>query len=123
MTKLTVNEDTPSEAIVRRSTAPVEVTDVLGRKLKVRRIRALERYDISRILGADGATNPQVAGPAALAYSVIEIDDEAVATPKTEREFRALIMRLDDEGMEAVAQAHRDHFGVGEETDSGELTP
>jgi hypothetical protein len=118
--KVDIHEDSPAQAIVKRASTPVEVTDPLGRKLKVKPIRSLDRYDLARVLGPEGAANPSAMGPAAIAFSVIEIDGEIVATPKTEREIRALIQRLDDEGLEAAAQAHIDHFSVGGEAQVGE---
>lgn len=109
--------DTPSRAIIQGANKIAEVEDALGRKLKVKKLTALAKYDLSKLVGADSAANPNVMGPAAIAYSVVEIDGDQVMTPVSEAEIRALIGRLDDEGLEAAGQAHIDQFGMGSPDD------
>ena len=124
MAKVTVHDESPSEAIVKRAAQPVEVTDAFGRTLKVRKIGALHRYDLAKIIGPEASQNPVASVPATLAFSVIEIDGEHVSTPRTENEIRVLIQRLEDEGLEAVMEAHVEKFGVGDvTTGEGKASP
>jgi hypothetical protein len=103
---------TPSETIVRAAKKVVEVTDALGRTLKVRKLNALNKVDLAKMVGADGSVNEAVIGPCAVAFSVCEIDGEAILPPANYNELRLLVLRLDDEGLEAASQAHVDHFGI-----------
>ncbi len=98
--------DTPSEAIVKAASKMVETTDALGRKLKVRKLNAMMRLDLARIVGAEGVNNPAVMAPCSCAFAVSEIDGEGVYPPNTYNELRALVGRLDDEGIAAVEIAY-----------------
>ncbi len=102
--------ETPSQVVLRRAGEVISVTDRLGRRLKVRRIGALARYDLLRLLGPDAAGHADLIGLALVAQSVCEIDSEPVAPLRTERELRALIQRLDDEGLDAASAAHEANF-------------
>lgn len=84
----------------------VFVNDELGRVLKVRKINALARYDLAKLVGGGQAANAGVMGPAMLAFACIEIDGEAIVPPQKEIDLRALIARLDDEGLGAIAKAY-----------------
>lgn len=112
MTKLTITEGAASTAPQAGGKKSVEVTDSLGRTIKVRKLNALNRVDLAQVVGPEGCKNEAVIGPAAIAFSVTEIDGEPVFQPATWSEMRALIGRLDDEGLEAVTQAYIDHFGL-----------
>ena len=113
MTKVTIDpSDTPSEAIIKAAKKVVTVTDSLGRELKVKKLGAMAKLDLARIVGAEGAKNEHVMGPCALAFSVTEIDGDPVLPPASYNELRVLVGRLDDEGLDAVGQAHVDHFGI-----------
>lgn len=107
-----VENDTPTEVIVKAAKKVAEVTDSRGRTLKVRKLSALNKVDLSAVVGAENARNEGVIGPCAIAFSVTEIDGEPVMQPNSYAELRALIGRLDDEGLEAAGQAHVDHFGI-----------
>lgn len=131
MSKVTVQSgaESPSEPTGHEAPKPaavlkrvVEVTDALGRTLKVRKLNALNKVDLAALVGADGCQNEAVIGPCAIAFSVTEIDGEAILPPHSYMELRALIGRLDDEGLEAATQAHVDHFGIlPESTDPASL--
>lgn len=86
-----------------------EVTDSLGRKLKVRKVGALGRYDLAKLVGGDNVTNLGIMAPATMVYSVTAIDGDPVFPPVTELELRALINRLEQEGIDAVAKAYMDN--------------
>lgn len=79
------------------------VTDAMGRRLRVKKPNPYQRMRLFRIIGSTDATNDPYMGYAALAISVTEIDGEAVTFPSTQLQIEALVQRLDDAGMEAVA--------------------
>ncbi len=109
--KLT-DPDTPSEAIIKAAKKVAEVTDAQGRLLRVRKLNALNRQDLAMVLGKEGCENPIVFNQSALAFSVVAIDGEPVMPPNTYAEMRALVGRLDDDGLIAAGQAAVDHFGA-----------
>lgn len=111
--------DKPAATAVDATTA--EVTDDRGRVLKVRKINALMRYDLSMLIGSQHIDNAGVMGPASLACSVAEIDGVVVFPPATNQELRALIQRLDDEGIAAVAKAYVDAGWIEPEIDKAAL--
>jgi hypothetical protein len=103
--KVTVRESTGEpKGPVDRKTA--EIVDALGRTLKVRKISALTRYRVAKVLGPDNSTNLGLLGMALACVSVTEIDGEAVFPPAQEIELEALLQRLDEEGLEAVNLAY-----------------
>jgi hypothetical protein len=115
MTKLTIKpegEATAAPAAARSALKVVEVTDSLGRRLKVRKLNALNKVDLAQVVGPDGCKNEAIIGPCAIAFSVSEIDGEPVYQPANYAEMRVLIGRLDDEGIQAATLAHIEHFGV-----------
>ncbi len=82
-------------------------TDDRGRKIEIMKMGPLHRLDMARVLGND-IMNPVIASMAGPAFSVISIDGEQVMRPKNYGELRALIDRLDEEGLDAVQQAYLD---------------
>jgi hypothetical protein len=79
--------------------------DATGRKLKVKRLSAVQRMKLFRIMGADNSRNDRYVGFAALAASVVEIDGVPVAFPTKLSQLEALVETLGDEGIQASAKA------------------
>jgi hypothetical protein len=79
--------------------------DASGRDLIVRRLSALDRLRIFKAIGPTLADNPPYLGMAMLAYSVCEIEGVPVPSPVNEPQFEALVQRLGDDGMNAIAEA------------------
>jgi hypothetical protein len=77
--------------------------DGRSRRIRVRKLDALARIDFADVLGPERIQNPSVSGPAAVAFSVIEIAGEAVDQPNSWSEMRMLIKRLDDDGIACAA--------------------
>lgn len=77
-------------------------TDVRGRRIGWRRINALEDFDLCEIAGGDNAANEAWMLRATIAYGVREIDGEPISRPTSKMQLRALVHRLDDDGMAAV---------------------
>jgi hypothetical protein len=83
----------------------VRTNDGNGRDLVVRKLTALDRLRIFKAVGPTLADNPPYLGMAILAYSVCEIDGVPVPPPATEPQLEALVQRLGDNGMNAIADA------------------
>jgi hypothetical protein len=76
-------------------------TDAQGRQIGWRKLNALEDFDLTEIAGAS-SSNEEWMLRASLAYGVREINGEAVSRPMNKTQLRALVARLDDDGMAAV---------------------
>jgi len=96
---------TPSERIVAAAAAEVEVTDALGRRLRVRRPGALDRLRLFKAAGPVLAQNERWLGLAMLAFCVSEIDGTPVPQPAGEAMLERVVERLGDAGTAAVAVA------------------
>jgi hypothetical protein len=94
---------TPSEAII--SDPNTTVTDGSGRKLSLRRLTALDRLRLFKAAGAMLSQNDRWLGMAMLAVSVSAIDDIPIPQPSNEHQIEALVHRLGDAGVAAVAAA------------------
>jgi hypothetical protein len=79
--------------------------DRTGREITVRLLTALDRLRLFKAIGATLAENPPYLGMAILAFSVAEIDGVPVPSPATESQLEALVQRLGDEGVDAIAEA------------------
>lgn len=97
--------DTPSARLVAAAQAAPDVRDSVGRRLALRRLTALDKLRLYKAAGPVLAQNPSWLGMAVLAASVVSIDDVPVPAPSTEAQVEALVARLGDEGLEAVAGA------------------
>jgi hypothetical protein len=95
--------DTPSGRIVAAAGAPLSVRDLDGRELVLRRLGPLDRLRLFKTLGSELAQNPPYLGMAMLAASVTAIDGIPVPVPTTEAHVEALVLRLGDTGMTAIA--------------------
>ncbi len=94
----------PSSRIVAQASVAICVTDRDGRSLTLRRMGALDRLRLFKAIGPTLAQNPPYLGMAMLAASVIAIEDVPVPPPCSEAQVEALISRLGDVGISAVAE-------------------
>jgi hypothetical protein len=95
--------DTPSGRIIAAAAAPLTVRDGDGRELVLRRLGPLDRLRLFKALGSELAQNPPYLGMAMLAASVTAIDAIPVPVPATEAQIEAVVGRLGDTGLSAVA--------------------
>lgn len=102
--------ETPTQQAVRQANALNYVTDETGRTIGWAKLDALADFDLCEI-AAGNAGNQQWMMRATLAYSVREIDGDAVPRPNNKQQLRALVARLGDAGMVAVGQSV---FGSGD---------
>lgn len=112
--------DTPSESVVKSATEIKYITDTRGRKLGVQKPRALLRYRLLKILGAESAKNEPLLGNAMLAFLVHDINGDQLPPINSERQLEAMIDRLDDDGLAAVAQCLTEKFGIAPVADAEE---
>lgn len=96
---------TPSARLIAAAQAASELRDGQGRKLSIRRMGALDRLRLFKAAGPQLAGNPAWMGMAAVACSVVAIDDVPVPQPASEPQVEALVARLGDIGIAAVATA------------------
>lgn len=95
----------PSEAIVQQAAQPVSVVDAKGRRLVMRRPTALDTLRLLKAAGPVLAQNEAWLGMAGLVFCVLEIDGVPVPTPTSEQQIEALVERLGDLGLAAIAQS------------------
>jgi hypothetical protein len=76
-----------------------------SRRLTLRRLTALDKLRLFKAAGPALAQNQPWLGMAVLAASVVAIDDVPVPSPTTEAQVEALVSRLGDHGIAAVAGA------------------
>ncbi len=95
----------PSATIVASSLATFVTRDAEGRELVLRRMSALERLRLFKAIGPALSQNDAYLGMAMLAASVVCIDTVPVPPPVTEGQIEALVGRLGDAGISAIAAA------------------
>ncbi len=93
----------PSAQIVAAASTTLVVRDADGRELVVRRMTALDRLRLFKAIGPVLSQNNPYLGMAMLAASVVAIDTVPVPPPVTEGQIEALVARLGDTGIAAVA--------------------
>ncbi len=95
----------PSDTIVSQAAATWAVTDADGRRITLRRLTALGKLRLFKAAGPTLSHNQYWLGMATLACSVHAIDDVPVPMPTNEPQIEALVGRLGDAGIAAVASA------------------
>jgi len=108
---------TPTANILADAAEERSVIDTLGRRLALRKLTALDKLRLLKAAGPDLAMNQPWLSMAMLAVSVAAIDDVPIPRPSTEVQIEALVGRLGDEGIEAVAEI------IGPSIDTNESIP
>jgi hypothetical protein len=96
---------TPTQSHLAANAAAKTVQDRLGRTLALRRLTALDKLRLFKAAGPILAQNPLWLGMATLASAVTDIDTIPVPPPANEAQIEALVARLGDEGIAAIAAA------------------
>lgn len=96
---------TPSARIITEATQAPSVVDGLGRRLSLRRLTALDKLRLFKAAGPELALNQPWLAMAILASSVVAIDEIPIPSPSKETQIEALVGRLGDIGIEAIAEA------------------
>ena len=105
--------ETPSASMARAANETASEVDARGRTIKVRSLKALETYRLTKMLGASSGIEAAF-NFAFIAASVCEIDGEAVHFPVSEREIEFTIQRLENDGLGAVTEALKKLRGDGD---------
>lgn len=103
----TPSAETPSQAVIRAANEILTVNDALGRAIGIRRLAPVERLRMLKLIGGQ---NEHYMGMASLAFLVVGIDADPIAKPANDLQLEALIQRLGDDGIEAVANGALQHF-------------
>lgn len=93
----------PSQAIILDANRIEYAVDDLGRKLGVKRISASLRRKVLKALSAESGEKGQLFVMAATACCCVSINGDPVPFPMSEIAVDALIDRLEQEGLDAVA--------------------
>ncbi|MEJ0016752.1 MAG: hypothetical protein WDN25_09310 [Acetobacteraceae bacterium] len=96
---------TPSATIIAAAIAQETLADADGRQLTIRRMTALDRLRLFKAAGPLLSQNQPWLGMAVIASSVVAIDDVPMPQPITEAQIEAMVTRLGDAGIAAIARA------------------
>lgn len=98
------------------------IRDAGGRLIKVKKLSAMDRLNMYEAAGPKISENRGWMGMAALACSCVSIDGDPVPKPNSILEMKALVTRLEEDGLDAIERVYSEVFGVkAEEDPSGEV--
>ena len=95
----------PTSAILSDASRLRDVVDETGRRLRLRTLTALDTLRLLKAAGPVLAQNQPWLSMAMLAVAVTEIDGIPVPTPVSEAQIEAIVERLGDVGLTAIAAA------------------
>jgi hypothetical protein len=95
--------DTPTSRVIGDANANAIVEDARGRRLSLRFPSSFLRMRLARYIGAELQSNAEWWGNAIVALSVTSIDDVPCLDARNPEQVEGTILRLDDDGMFAVA--------------------
>lgn len=95
----------PSVSIIQASSQTDTVVDSQGRRLSIRKLTALDKLRLFKAAGPVLSQNQPWLGMAMLASSIVAIDDVPVPCAVNEQQIEALVSRLGDDGIEAIANS------------------
>lgn len=98
----------PAARLVQAAETGIRLTLPDGRRADLRAMTALDRLRLFKAAGPELAGNEAWLGLAYLACSVSAIDEVPVPFPANEAQIEALVGRLGDGALEAIA----DHFAA-----------
>jgi hypothetical protein len=99
---------------VQAKSADVQVKDAKGRVLTLRKPNVLAQYQLVRMLGADASSNQTYLSMVMPLLYLQAIDGEVVNFAN-QRELDAAIQKLDEEGLQALAQGIQENFARQED--------
>ena len=101
-----ISEATPTENMVAAAVNKVLVTDARGRVITVRKLTALNYYQLTKAMGDAGNISTTM-DMAVTAAAVSRIDITDFAFPSTESDVRMLLQVLDFDGIKAAGEGLR----------------
>lgn len=112
--KITEAAESPAAKLVAAGNKTVDVIDALGRTITLKKPDILAQYDMIDALG-ESAKNQAYLGMVLPLIFVTAIDGQAVSSPDTKGEIRALIKRLEETGVAAAMAGVQEHFAVDDQ--------
>ncbi len=100
---------TPSQRVMAMTGRVFTTTDLNGRVIKFRSLKAIERMRLKRMAGAD-ASNDAFMQDVYDAASITMLGDDPITFPNSVRECEAIMMRLEDVGLAAIAEFNIELF-------------
>lgn len=98
-----------SEQVVKSSQQEFSTVDAQGRLIVLRKPSTWEKFELPRLLGAD-SINPGWMFQAQMIQHVKRIGDDDDVFFRSERELKAIVETLGDDGIEAVEALFINHF-------------
>ena len=96
---------TVSEQIKADANRIEYATDSMGRSIGVRKLNALDMFELTLALGGEVSSNQSALMQALSVSSVCEIDGDPVSRPGSLLQIKALMKRLDFHGIQAASEA------------------
>lgn len=108
--KVTMVEDSPSAQVVAKANIEAVIVDPQGRSITLKKPGVLAQFKLIELLGAS-ASNESFVGMVLPLMYVSAIDGDLVSRFTTRLQLDALITRLDEDGVVAVAAGVVANFG------------
>lgn len=111
-----------SEEAVEDSFKVISTVDSRGRKIVLRKPSILAQYRLVDLVGGDTAKNEVYMGMILPIIWVAQIEGDSITLPRTRLELDALIERIDEDGLTAIARRLTEMAeSVGETADTAAL--
>jgi hypothetical protein len=118
-----MDDDTPTAAVAAAAKTEVKVADSRGRIISVRKLTALNYYELTKAMG-DAGNNAATMDLAVTASSVSRIDTLDFAFPRVEQDVKFLMQLLDFDGIKAAGEGLRQlHAKSDDGTDTAKNSP
>lgn len=91
-------------AVVTGQQNTVTVIDKRGRKIVIQKQGPIQRTRMFKVMGPTNSANQPLVGHYSMVCSVIEIDGQPEPFPTSDAQIEALLERLDEDGLEAIAE-------------------
>jgi len=106
----------PTAQALAKANETIDVTDTLNRRITLKKPRVLDQLRLVELLGESAQNDRYLVMVSPLLY-VQAIDGEALLF-STKRELEAAYQQLGEEGLTAVIEGIKKHFGASNEEDA-----
>ncbi len=112
----TAMSPTPSATIIASNTTTAICVDERGRRIAIKKLGVPDRMRLFKLLGPLHVKNEPYFGYVALAAMVTSIDGLVEGFPSNEIQAEAMVTRLDDAGLDAIAAKVKEMGWVKDES-------